>query len=74
MGDSIEHRRGGGMSTLDKVLVGAGVVGGVLVVLWVARVVIGVLLHIFEFAILIVVVVLVVRLVHLFTRGSKSRS
>jgi Flp pilus assembly protein TadB len=74
MGESIEQRRRGGMSTLDKALVGAGVVGGVLVILWVVHAVLGLLLWVFKVAILVVVVMLVVRLVHLFTRGSRSRS
>lgn len=71
MADSIERRRGGAMSTLDKVLVGAGVVGGVLVVLWIVSAVAHVVLFVIKIAILVIVVALIVRLVHLFTRGSR---
>jgi hypothetical protein len=44
-------------------------VGGVLVVLWIVRAVAGLLLLAFKVAILVVVVAVVVRLVHLVTRG-----
>lgn len=66
---TIEHRRLGGLRMLDTVLVTAGVVGGVLVVLWIVRAVAGLLLLAFKVAILVVVVAVVVRLVHLVTRG-----
>lgn len=56
------------MRTLDTILVTAGVVGGVLVVLWAVHAVVGLALFVFKVAILVVVVALVVRLVHLFSR------
>lgn len=65
---TIERRRSGGMRTLDTILVTAGVVGGVLVVLWAVHAVVGLALFVFKVAILVVVVALVVRLVHLFSR------
>jgi hypothetical protein len=71
MGESIEPRRAGGLSTVDKLLVTAGVVGGIFVVLWVARAVVGFVLHVFELVILVVVVLAVVRLVHLFSRRGR---
>jgi hypothetical protein len=72
MAESIEKRGGGRLSTLDKALVGAGVIGGVLVVLWLISAVAHVVLFVFKIAILVIVVALIVRLVHLFTRGSRS--
>lgn len=70
MAESMEPRRAGGLSTVDKLLVTAGVVGGILVILWVARAVVGLVLLAFKIAILAVVVLAVVRLVHLFSRRS----
>lgn len=69
MSNEVEKRRGGGLSTIDKGLVLAGIVGGVFVVLWVARAVVGVALFAFKIVVLVVVVALVVRLFHLFTRS-----
>jgi len=68
MARSIEPRSKGRMSTLDKTLVGAGVVGGIFVVLWIAHAVLGLVLFAFKVAVLVVVVALVVRLVHVFSR------
>ena len=70
---TLERRRSGGMKTLDTVLVAAGVIGGVLVVLWIAGAVAHLVLFAFKIAILVIVVMLVMRLVHLFTRG-RSRT
>jgi len=56
------------MRTLDTLLVTAGVVGGVLVVLWLVHAVVGLALFVFKVAIIVVVVALVVRLVHLMSR------
>lgn len=69
MARSIERRRGGAISTLDKALVAAGVVGGILVILWAVHAVLGLALFAFKVAVLVVVVALAVRLVHVFTRG-----
>jgi hypothetical protein len=66
---TIERKQKGGLSMLDTVLVTAGVVGGVFIVLWIVRAVAGLVLFAFKVAILVVVVAVVVRLVHLFTRG-----
>lgn len=67
---TIERRRSGGLRTVDRLLVGAGVVGGVLVVLWAVHAVIGIALWVFKVAIIVVVVAAVVRLVHLLSRKS----
>ncbi|HUY63874.1 MAG TPA: hypothetical protein VMV14_05100 [Acidimicrobiales bacterium] len=69
MADSIEPKRGRGLSTLDGALVAAGVIGGILVILWVAKAVFGLVLFAFKIVVLVVVVAVIVRLVHLFTRG-----
>jgi hypothetical protein len=66
---TVERRRSGGLRTLDRLLVGAGVVGGVLVILWLVHAVLGLALFVFKVAVLVVVVAVVVRLVHLFGRG-----
>jgi len=71
MSKSIEPRRKGHLSVLDKALVGAGVVGGVLVVLWIFSTVAHVVLFAFKVAILVILVAVVFRLVHLFTRGRR---
>ncbi|MHB8439141.1 MAG: hypothetical protein ACYDD4_08270 [Acidimicrobiales bacterium] len=68
MGNSLEHRRSRSLSTLDKGLVLAGIVGGVFVVLWAVRAVVGIALFAFKVAVFVVVVVLIARLVHHFTR------
>lgn len=69
MAGAIEKKRGGGLSTLDTALVVAGIVGGIFVVLWAVRAVVGLALFAFKIAVLVVVIALVVRLFHLFTRG-----
>ncbi|HMK62885.1 MAG TPA: hypothetical protein VK386_04630 [Acidimicrobiales bacterium] len=71
MANSIEPRKKGGLSVLDTALIGAGVVGGVLVLLWIFSAVAHVVLLVFKVAILVILVALVVRLVHLFTRGRR---
>ena len=68
MAESMEPRRAGRLSTVDKLLVTAGVVGGVFVVLWVARAVVGLVLLALKVVILVVVIMAVLRLVHLFSR------
>ena len=65
---AIESRKRSGLSTLDTVLTVAAVVGGILVLLWVAHAVVGLVLFAFKLAILIVVVAVIVRLVHIVTR------
>jgi hypothetical protein len=65
---AIEKKSGSGMSVLDTVLVAAAVVGGVLVLLWALRVVAGLILFAFKLAILVVVVLVIIRVVHVFTR------
>jgi len=66
---SIESTKKSGLSLLDKGLALAAIVGGVLVVLWVVHAVVGLFLFAFKVAILVVVVAVVIRLVHLVTRG-----
>jgi hypothetical protein len=68
MASSIEPQRKGKLSALDKALVGAGVVGGIFVILWVAHAVLGLVLFAFKVAVLVVVVALVFRLVHVLSR------
>ena len=68
MSGAIEKRRSGGISTLDTALVVAGIVGGIFVLLWVVKAVVGLALFAFKIAVLMVVVALIVRLVHVFTR------
>jgi len=66
---TIERRRSGGLKTLDRALMVAGVVGGVLVVLWVFASLAHLVVDVFKVAILVIVVMVLVRLVHLFTRS-----
>ena len=70
MSGAIEKKRGGGLSTLDTALVVAGIVGGIFVVLWVVKAVVGLALFAFKIAVLVVVVALAVRLFRVFTRKS----
>ena len=65
---SVRETKGSGLSVLDTALVAAAVVGGILVVLWLAHAVVGLILFAFKVAILAVVVFAVARLLHLFTR------
>ncbi|HTT86496.1 MAG TPA: hypothetical protein VMF60_03930 [Acidimicrobiales bacterium] len=67
-----EKTRGSGLGLLDTALVAAAVIGGVLVVLWVVRAVAGLFLFAFKLAILVVVVAVIVRIVHLFSRRGSS--
>jgi hypothetical protein len=66
---TVERKRVGRMSMLDTALVAFGVLGAVLAVLWLAGVVAHLVLLAFKIAILVVVVAVVIRLIHLFTRG-----
>ncbi len=61
--------KGSGLSLLDTALVVAAVVGGIFVVLWLAHAVIGLVLFAFKIAILVVVVAVIVRIVHAFSRS-----
>ena len=65
---SVNRTGRSGLSLLDTVLVAAAVVGGILVVLWVAGAVVGLVLFAFKLAILAVVVFALFRLVRLFSR------
>ena len=69
MAGAVEKRGGRGLSGFDKALVVAGVVGGVLVVLWIVQAVVGVALFVFKIAVIVVVVAVAMRIVHLFTRS-----
>lgn len=60
--------KGSGLSLLDTALVVAAVVVGIFFVLWIAHAVLGLALFAFKIAILVVVVAVIVRVVHLFTR------
>lgn len=65
---TVEKRRGGGLALLDTALVVAGIVGAVLILLWVVGAVVGLVLFAVKVAVLAVVVVLGVRLVHALMR------
>ncbi len=67
----VEKKRGSGVGVLDAVLVTAAVVGGVLVLLWALKVVAGLILFAFKLAIIVVVVAVIIRIVHLFSRRSR---
>jgi hypothetical protein len=62
-------KKASGLSLLDTALVVAAVVGGILVLLWLAHAVVGLILFAIKIAILVVVVAVIVRVVHLFTRS-----
>jgi hypothetical protein len=66
--NELEKRKGSGVSVLDAVLVTAAVVGGVLVLLWALKVVAGLILFAFKLAIVVVVVAVIIRIVHAFSR------
>lgn len=68
---TVERKRSGGLRTIDRALMVAGIVGGVLVILWAFARLAHLVVDVFKIAILVIVVMLVVRLVHLFTRGRK---
>jgi hypothetical protein len=65
---AIEKKKDSGIGVLDTVLVAAAVIGGVLVLLWALRVVAGLILFAFKLAILVVVVLVIIRIVHVFSR------
>ena len=60
--------KGSGLSLLDAALVVAAVIVGIFFVLWIAHAVLGLVLFAFKIAILVVVVAVIVRIVHAFTR------
>jgi hypothetical protein len=66
--NDVEKKKGSGFGVLDTVLVAAAVIGGVLVVLWALKAVAGLILFAFKLAILVVIVLVVIRIVHVFTR------
>jgi hypothetical protein len=66
--NEIEKKRGSRVGVLDAVLVTAAVVGGVLVLLWAVKAVAGLILFAFKLAILVVVVAVIIRVVHAFSR------
>lgn len=68
MASTMEPRKSGGLRLLDTALVAAAVVGGVLVALWLFRVVLGLVRFAFEIAVLVIVVAVAIRLVHWLTR------
>ena len=62
---TVEKRQGGGaVSTFDKGLVVAAVVGAVLIGLWALHAVVGMILLGLKIVVLVVVVALIVRIVH----------
>ncbi len=67
----VEKKKGSGIGVLDTVLIVAAVIGGVLVLLWVLKAVAGLILFAFKLAVLVVVIFVIVRIVHLFTRHDR---
>jgi hypothetical protein len=65
---AVEKKKGSRIGVLDTVLVAAAVVGGVLVLLWAVKAVAGLILFAFKLAILVVVVLVIIRIVHVFSR------
>jgi len=65
---SDNETKGSGLSVLDTALVVAAVIGGIFVLLWIAHAVLGVVLFAFKVVILVVVVAVIVRVVHAFSR------
>ncbi|MGD0380323.1 MAG: hypothetical protein ABSC30_10105 [Acidimicrobiales bacterium] len=61
--------KGSRFGLFDTALLVAAVVGGIFVVLWLAHAVFGLVLFVFKLAILVVVIAVIVRLVHAFTRS-----
>jgi hypothetical protein len=65
---SKSETKGSGLSLVDTALVVAAVIVGIFFVLWIAHAVLGLVLFAFKIAILVVVVAVIVRIVHAFTR------
>ena len=64
-----EDDKGSKLSVLDTVLVSGAVIAGIFVVLWIFSAVVGTILFVFKLVVLVVVVAVVVRIVHFFTRS-----
>jgi hypothetical protein len=60
-----DTKKSSGMKTVDRVLMVAGVIGAVLVALWVLHAIVGLVLFFFKIAVLVVIVAVIARL---FTR------
>jgi hypothetical protein len=65
---AIEPKESKKLGVVDTVLISGAVVGGILVVLWILRAVVGVALFAFKIVMLVIVVAVLIRLVHFFTR------
>jgi hypothetical protein len=65
---STSDTKGSGLSVFDTALVVAAVIGGIFVALWIFHAVIGLVLLAFKIAILVVIVAVVVRVFHAFSR------
>jgi hypothetical protein len=66
---AIEPKESKKLSVVDTVLISGAVVGGILVALWIFRAVVGVALFAFKVVVLVIVVAVIIRLVHLFSRN-----
>jgi Na+(H+)/acetate symporter ActP len=66
--NDLEKKKGSGVGVLDVVLITAAVVGGILVLLWVLKAVAGLILFAFKLVVIVVVVAVIIRLFHLFSR------
>ncbi len=63
-----DDAKGSKLKVLDTVLVSGAVVAGVLIALWIFHAVLGLALFLFKIVVLVILVAVVVRLVHFFTR------
>ena len=66
---AIEPKESKKLGAVDTVLISGAVVGGILVALWILRAVVGVALFAFKIVVLVIVVAVLIRLVHFFTRN-----
>jgi hypothetical protein len=66
--NDLEKKKGSGVGVLDVVLITAAVVGGILVLLWVLKAVAGLILFAFKLVVIVVIVAVIIRLFHLFSR------
>ena len=66
---AMEPKESRKLGVVDTVLISGAVVGGILVALWIFRAVVGIALFAFKIVVLVIVVAVVIRVVHLFSRN-----
>lgn len=66
---AIEPKESRKLGVVDTVLISGAVVGGILVALWIFRAVVGIALFAFKIVVLVIVVAVVIRVIHLFSRN-----